>query len=200
MRKDVNVQLTMDNEQCGKTQCARPLTHNSSFITHNYILCCLLFAVAANSCMVGPNFQHTKDAIDSTEVYRYDSLQLAMTDSVLNIKWWEMFQDPIIDTLISIGLAENKDVLIASARIEQARAALGKAKAEIWPSFGYSPEPRKGAISSRAVLPEGEVQPIFSLGLVPSIGRSISGANSVGPAKQPGQNYWPQNTGKERSK
>ena len=108
------------------------------------LLCCLLLALAAKSCMVGPNFQHTTDAIDSTEVYRYDSLQLAMTDSILNIKWWEMFQDPIIDTLISIGLAENKDVLIASARIEQARAALGKANAEIWPSVGYSGAATRG--------------------------------------------------------
>ncbi len=130
----VNVQFTMDNEQGG----------NSSLITNHYLLCCLLFALAVQSCMVGPNFQPTRDTIDSVEVYRFDSLQLAMTDSVLNIKWWEMFQDPIIDTLISIGLAENKDVLIASARIEQARAALGKAKAEIWPSFGYTGAAQRG--------------------------------------------------------
>ncbi len=90
------------------------------------------------ACMVGPNFNASRTEIDSTAVYRYDSLQLAMTDSVLNIKWWELFQDPVIDTLIQIGLAENKDVLIASSRVEQARAILGGTKADVWPSFGYS--------------------------------------------------------------
>ncbi len=98
------------------------------------------------ACMVGPNFNASRTEIDSTAVYRYDSLQLAMTDSVLNIKWWELFQDPIIDTLINIGLRENKDVLIASSRIEQARAALSKTKAEVWPSFGYSAGALRGNV------------------------------------------------------
>ena len=90
------------------------------------------------ACMVGPNFNTSREEIDSTAVYRYDSLHLVMTDSVLNLKWWELFQDPIIDTLINIGLVENKDILIASSRIEQARAILGATKADAGPSFGYS--------------------------------------------------------------
>lgn len=117
--------------------------------------CCLLLAVAATSCMVGPNFNATRDYIDSTEVYRFDSLQLAMTDSVLNIKWWEMFQDPIIDTLITIGLRENKDVLIAASRIEQASAVLGATRAELWPSVGY----RAGASRSNANFTQGDITP-----------------------------------------
>ncbi|GJM28273.1 MAG: membrane protein [Cyclobacteriaceae bacterium] len=112
----------------------------------------LLLAVALNSCMVGPNFNATRDAIDSTQVYRYDSLQLAMTDSVLNIKWWELFNDPILDTLINIGLRENKDVLIASSRVEQAAAALGATKADVWPSFGYSVGAQRGNVAQGAPL------------------------------------------------
>ncbi len=98
------------------------------------------------ACMVGPNFNASRTEIDSTAVYRYDSLQLAMTDSVLNIKWWELFQDPIIDTLIQIGLAENKDVLIASSRVEQALAILGATRAEVGPSIGYSGGAMRGNV------------------------------------------------------
>ena len=123
--------------------------------TQGSLLMLLLYAVAAKSCMVGPNFQASRDMIDSTEVYRYDSRQLAMTDSVLNIKWWEMFRDPIIDTLIQIGLAENKDVLIASSRIDQARAVLGATRAELWPSVGY----RAGASRSNANFTQGDITP-----------------------------------------
>ncbi len=112
------------------------------------------------ACMVGPNFNATRSEIDSTAVYRYDSLQLAMTDSVLNIKWWELFQDPIIDTLINIGLRENKDVLIASSRIEQARAALSKTKAEVWPSFGYSAGALRGNVIQGA--PIGSTTNLFT--------------------------------------
>ncbi len=97
----------------------------------------LLVMIIINACKVGPNYKTPEPEIDSTAVYRYDSLQLAMTDSALNVNWWELFQDPVLDSLINIGLRENKDILIASARIEQAREQVGIAKADYWPKFGY---------------------------------------------------------------
>ena len=112
------------------------------FVFH--LLCYLLIVAALDSCMVGPKFSAPEGTIDSTEVYRYDSLQLAMTDSVLNIKWWEMFQDPIIDTLITIGLRENKDALIAASRVDQALATLGATRAQMWPSIGYTGAATRG--------------------------------------------------------
>jgi multidrug efflux system outer membrane protein len=93
-------------------------------------------------------------------MYRFDSLKLAMEDSVLNIKWWELFDDPVIDTLIKIGLTENKDVLIASSRIEQARAQLGFTKANMWPSIGYSAAAQRGNVIQGA--PTGSVGNIFA--------------------------------------
>lgn len=104
----------------------------------SFLVIALLSIFVIDGCKVGPNFKTQRTQIDSTAVYRYDSLQLAMTDSVLNIKWWDLFNDPILDTLIHIGLVENKDILIATTRIEQSRAAIGIAKADYWPKFGYS--------------------------------------------------------------
>jgi multidrug efflux system outer membrane protein len=40
--------------------------------------------------------------------------------------------------LIKTALAENKDVLVAAARIDAARANVGFTKADQWPSFGFS--------------------------------------------------------------
>jgi multidrug efflux system outer membrane protein len=111
-----------------------------------YIVIVLLSVFVINACKVGPKFKTPDSHIDSTAVYRYDSLQLAMTDSVLNIKWWDLFQDPILDTLIQIGLRENKDILIATTRIEQSRAAVGVAKADYWPKFGYQMGAMRGNV------------------------------------------------------
>ena len=116
------------------------------------VIIALLSITMFEACKVGPNFKTQRTEIDSAAVYRYDSLQLAMTDSVLNLKWWELFHDPIIDTLIDIGLRENKDLLIASSRIEQAQAQLGLTKAEMWPSFGYSANASRGDIVLGAPL------------------------------------------------
>lgn len=116
--------------------------------------------IILGACKVGPNFKSDSSQIDSTEVYRYDSLQLAMTDSVLNIKWWELFDDPELGNLIAIGLKENKDLLIASSRIEQARAQLGFTKANMWPSIGYSAGALRGNVIQGA--PTNEVTNLFS--------------------------------------
>jgi len=126
----------------------------------SFIIIGLLAIFIAEGCKVGPSFKSDRSQIDSTQVYRYDSLQLAMTDSVLNISWWELFDDPIIDTLITIGLRENKDVLIASSRIEQAMAQLGYTKANMWPSIGYQAGAVRGNVFQGP--PTENVQNVFT--------------------------------------
>lgn len=112
--------------------------------------CIILFAIGSlillDSCKVGPSFKTQRTEIDSTAVYRYDSIQLAMTDSVLNISWWELFDDPVLADLIEIGLVENKDALIASSRIEQAMAQLGFTKADMGPKIGYQLGAQRGNV------------------------------------------------------
>ena len=127
-----------------------------------YIAIVLLSVIVLDACKVGPKFKTPDPEIDSTAVYRYDSLQLVMTDSVLNIKWWDLFQDPILDTLITIGLRENKDVLIASTRIEQSRAAVGVAKADYWPKFGYSAGAMRGNVFQGMPTEGGTASNVFT--------------------------------------
>ena len=86
-----------------------------------------------SGCKVGPNFERPE--YNGPDAFRFDTIT---TDTVVNLRWWELFNDPELDTLIKIALIENKDVLIAAARIEASRANLGMTKAEQWPSFGYS--------------------------------------------------------------
>lgn len=126
----------------------------------SFIIIIVLSIFIIDACKVGPSFKSDRSQIDSTEVYRYDSVQLAMTNSVLNISWWELFDDPYLDTLIQIGLEENKDILIATSRIEQSRALLGVTKADLWPSIGYS----GGALRGNVVqgTPTGGVSNIFT--------------------------------------
>jgi len=125
-----------------------------------FIIIGLLSTFFFEACKVGPNFKSDRSQIDSIQVYRYDSLQLAMTDSVLNVSWWELFDDPVIDTLIKIGLKENKDVLIASSRIEQAKAQLGYTKASMGPSIGYQAGAARGNVFQG--LPSENAQNVFT--------------------------------------
>lgn len=98
-----------------------------------FILLAIGTIVYLSGCKLGPDFQRPE--YRGAEAFRFDTIN---TDTIVNLRWWELFNDPILDTLIKVALEENKDVLIAAARIESAKANLGFTKADQWPSFGYS--------------------------------------------------------------
>ena len=58
--------------------------------------------------------------------------------SLADLPWWQVFQDPALQELIRIALAENKDLKIAVTRIAQARAEAGVANAALFPQIGAS--------------------------------------------------------------
>jgi outer membrane protein, multidrug efflux system len=91
----------------------------------------LVATITITSCKVGPNFE--KSDLPTAATFRYDSLK---SDTVVNLRWWELFNNTELDTLIMIGLRENKDVLTAASRVEQAMITIGFTKADQYPGFG----------------------------------------------------------------
>ena len=99
------------------------------------ILALLILAliIYITGCKLGPDFQ--KPDYSSPEKFRFDS---TATDTVVNLQWWKLFNDPILDTLITTALKENKDVLVAAARIEAARVNVGYTNADQFPTLSYN--------------------------------------------------------------
>lgn len=85
-----------------------------------------------SQCKVGPNYESQDVEVEAH--YQYDSL---LTDSIVSIPWQEVFTDPTLQGLITVALEENKDMKVATARIEESRAALGYTKADIAPSIDF---------------------------------------------------------------
>jgi multidrug efflux system outer membrane protein len=80
---------------------------------------------------MGPDF--TRPEAPAAEVFR----QPAETgESIANLPWWEVFDDPVLQQLIRTALTENQDLLIASYRVDEAAASLGFTRASQFPSFG----------------------------------------------------------------
>ncbi len=67
--------------------------------------------------------------------------------------WWRLYNDPVLDQLVTDALAANTDVRVAVARIARARAALRGAPRRSAPQAGVS----AGANYGR--LPEGQRPP-----------------------------------------
>jgi multidrug efflux system outer membrane protein len=88
--------------------------------------------------MMGPNFQ--KPQMQVPENYLGEAAQ---ADSI-NLKWWELFDDEVLDTMVQMALAYNLDLKMAAARIEQARAYWGMTRADLWPSINVSAGAARG--------------------------------------------------------
>lgn len=60
------------------------------------------------------------------------------TDSLgVDFAWWKHFGDSTLNDLIMRAIANNRDLLIAASRIEQARIELGNVRANYLPSFAF---------------------------------------------------------------
>jgi multidrug efflux system outer membrane protein len=76
-------------------------------------------------CAVGPDYQ--RPATPTPGGWRTPT---AGTGSLADLAWWQLFQDPVLQALIRTALEANMDVRVAAARVEEARAQLGAARAD----------------------------------------------------------------------
>lgn len=65
-------------------------------------------------------------------------------------QWWKAFNDPVLDSLISVASGENYSVLAAIDRMEQARASLRMERSNFFPSISLMVD---GSASKVVVTP-----------------------------------------------
>ena len=93
----------------------------------------LTFGLLLAGCMVGPDYK--RPPVEAPGVYRGDSQSpVASSESMGGEKWWEVFQDPVLQELIRTALEQNYDVRIAASRVLQAQAQLGITRANQFPT------------------------------------------------------------------
>jgi outer membrane protein, multidrug efflux system len=112
----------------------------------------LLLATSLGGCLtVGPDY--SRPAVPAPEAFR-------AADSTLGAPpaegWWHLFGDSELDRLIDVALAENADLRIAAARVDEARALLGVSRASRFPEIGASASAGRSKFSTETTpVPEG---------------------------------------------
>ncbi|MGA7777562.1 MAG: efflux transporter outer membrane subunit [Paraburkholderia sp.] len=90
----------------------------------------VVWACCLAGCTVGPDY-HRPD-IATPASFRYASPDAeAVDESVL--QWWSQFNDPVLDSLIQRALAQNKDLAIAAARVDEFYGRLMTTRAGLFP-------------------------------------------------------------------
>jgi multidrug efflux system outer membrane protein len=85
-----------------------------------------LISVLLLGCSVGPKYE--KPAAELPEAWPETAPRFAEDG-----RWWRIYQDPELDKAIDEALASNGDLLIAVARVDEARALLSEARSFFWP-------------------------------------------------------------------
>jgi multidrug efflux system outer membrane protein len=122
-------------------------------------------AALLSACTVGPNYQRPQ--MDLPGAWQQDAApalpagfrkeaapaESAAAPARAPEKWWAVFGDPKLDTLVAEALERNRDLAAAAARIEQARANLTIVDADRYPSVSAQVDPNRTRYSTVGVTP-----------------------------------------------
>lgn len=97
-----------------------------------------------NGCMVGGKF--TQPSVTTDAAYP----NAVSTDSITNVSWIAIYGDTVLQRIIKTTLDSNRNLLIAAARVEEAREIAGIVKADLYPSIGFSAGAGYGTAGSDA--------------------------------------------------
>jgi len=103
-------------------------------------------------CAIGPDYVRPK--VDVPPAWRITD---NATRDVINTAWWKQFQDPVLDGLIQTALRENKDLLIATARVDEFLGFYAETRSALFPQTGAGASGSKQRVTKKtpnALSPE----------------------------------------------
>ncbi|MGA7780105.1 MAG: efflux transporter outer membrane subunit [Paraburkholderia sp.] len=90
-----------------------------------------LLLLTLNGCLLGPDY--TRPNVDVPATFRFS---IQETTDTANTAWWEQFEDPVLNDLIAAALADNLDVKVAAARVEEFRGQFVTTRSGLFPQVG----------------------------------------------------------------
>jgi len=105
----------------------------------------IIALTTVTGCTVGPDY--VKPALDIPEDWRYT---IEDASGTVNTRWWQQFDDPVLDALINEALVNNKDVRIAAARVEEFAARVDITRSGFYPQIGYDGAASRNRTSAEA--------------------------------------------------
>jgi len=95
-------------------------------IPHRVVIATLIVTLLSGCFTLGPDYR--RQTIDTP-----DAWPAPTSAALVPEEWWRDYRDPALDALIQEALGHNADLRLAIARVDEARASLGVARADQWP-------------------------------------------------------------------
>jgi NodT family efflux transporter outer membrane factor (OMF) lipoprotein len=146
----------------------------------------LFAATALTACAVGPN--HVAPVPPASAQAPFTEVQSAeVTTAAPEAQWWRLYQDPVLDGLVTDALAANTDLRVSLARIERARANLRGSRSDALPQTGLDASGGYGRVAESQTLPgydregkrtDGELSVSYELDLFGRVKRGIEASRA----------------------
>ncbi|MES1926454.1 efflux transporter outer membrane subunit [Salinisphaera sp. T31B1] len=138
----------------------------------------LLVAVAGlSACTLGPDYERPDIDLPNSAL---DATLLSQSQQDAMAYWWTRYRDPQLNELIDDALDDNLDIALQAARFREARAQLGLANANLFPSI-------EGQANATRQKTSGAVP--SSGGSSSGAGGGVGGGSSSGGASGSGVRY-----------
>lgn len=114
----------------------------------------LLAGLLASGCSVGPHYKPPQPAA----VTYNDADPQLVSDRPFDVRWWNQFDDPVLDSLIRKCLGANTSLRIARARLAESRAIFDERKFDRYPtvpadaSYSYAKQQIPGFFNSPTTI------------------------------------------------
>jgi len=83
--------------------------------------------------IVGPDYNRPTVDTPQAWIVSYDAAA-----NLINTAWWQQFDDPVLDNLITTALENNLDIKVATARVDQFLGQWRTTRSEFFPQIGAS--------------------------------------------------------------
>src|ERR1700674_204990 len=143
-------------------------TPNASRLRNGALV--LLLAAPLSACMVGPDYRRPE--VDVPAAWRLGATEAG---EISNIAWWDQFQDPVLSNLVRTALANNKDLEIAPANVDQAAAQYGIVRSAQFPQVSGSASAARERSSANTALPGGRTFSDYGVNLSASFELDVWG-------------------------
>ena len=97
----------------------------------------LVLAAALAGCAVGPNYQ--RPAVETPATFRPAASatnDLSATNSLANLDWWQVLNDPQLQSYLAEARTNSWEIKIAAARVLQAEAVARVTRSQLFPTVG----------------------------------------------------------------
>lgn len=130
-----------------------------------YIIAIGLASVLAGCVSLGPEYKRPDTA--TPKQFRGAESETA-TQSAGNVRWWDLYKDETLAALIKEALEKNRDVQLAIARVDEARAVIGPTELAKLPTIDLAAGVTRDKLPERGafIFPPGTplTRTIYNLG------------------------------------